>query len=505
MNKTQNWIITTITITILLSTIITATENQIVKKYFYIGQNQNTISQDIPTHLPTITTTSNDTYTKNYANQGLDPTFSGPITYNTTENGYMFNTSHGWNITETGIKTNTWSISFWAYKNTSLWKGIIYRGNTFKIDSYTGNALKVYYTNGSQGIWTGSAPYNTWSHYVIMNNETNYTSVYRDGIYLTGYQFTSSPSAPSDSAYLYIGSDGTNKANISLSRITFFNRTLNANEAQELYILGRTNNYPYLATINQIINPRTKQPSSKANKAFTYINDGQDRYYIKHKNDMILYIPTKNTTTNSTNWQDYSGNQALSYIDQTALEYNATENSYLCTTSGCRIRYWNTSFMPDNTTNFTISIWEKINVTECGGRNTSYGAGVFGKAFTWALHHYGSALTTCTIHFGLRNKTSFVPSVSATLSDGWFHYVGTYTVNGTNGTLKLYINGALNSTNSNAYINEYNINERHINIKGDSGLSGNYRSGNGTFAYPAIWNRTLNDLEIQQLYKDGFT
>ena len=139
--------------------------------------------------------------------------------------------------------------------------------------------------------------------------------------------------------------------------------------------------------------------------------------------------------------------------------------------------------------NFSIVFW--VNMTYCdAGGNTQ---GMFSVEDGWALGFQGTgAGTECQLMFydysDVQGKTT-----NLNLSDGEWHQVGA-TVH-TDGTLKLYVDGILNTSDS--VVGAINSNKR-VGFFDFGGAELEY-------AYDEVgfWNRTLTDSDITQLYNSG--
>jgi hypothetical protein len=154
-----------------------------------------------------------------------------------------------------------------------------------------------------------------------------------------------------------------------------------------------------------------------------------------------------------------------------------------------------------NYQNWTISVWININGYYFGNvnGNTSYGNTIVGKGTDFNSGFYGIGFSSQTYKaysmFGLGSQPNYAQSISDISLNNWINVVGTW--NGIN--MKIYFNGQLENINNNIS-NNPGVNNQNL-FFGTMAANNLYPYWlNGKIDDIGIWNRALNDCEIQDLY-----
>jgi len=160
----------------------------------------------------------------------------------------------------------------------------------------------------------------------------------------------------------------------------------------------------------------------------------------------------------------------------------------------------------DNPTSFSVSFWVKLT-------NNSSAYTLMGNAFgSMGFHfdyinddsYYGGTNYGINMNMSIGGNYNwqriFAREFAST--DTWYHVVGTYNYSST--TMKLYINGVLKDTNTNAIIGQNSAPTWHGFALNGSVQNGGKEYGNNE-SYDALgfWNRDLTISEIAELYNGG--
>ena len=195
-------------------------------------------------------------------------------------------------------------------------------------------------------------------------------------------------------------------------------------------------------------------------------------------------------TTSNSNWTTGLINNGLSFVPQAITN-----------------RAWNDSLMHKNQSDFTISLWFKLDA-DYGAGSPSYESLLRGAQY--------SSKDKLTVTF---NKVSGVIYLSYEGEDGgpgelntitdswtkgdWYHYVVRWSFSDSN--ISVFVNGSVE--NSVAYAYSYNytgLNDYNFGFNFTfGGFPAGYISFNGTIDETGIWDRALSDSEISDLYNSG--
>jgi len=165
---------------------------------------------------------------------------------------------------------------------------------------------------------------------------------------------------------------------------------------------------------------------------------------------------------------------------------------------------WN---LLDNPTSFSVSFWIKMFNNESAYTLMGSAFGSMGFHFDYINDdsyyggtNYGITMNMSTINGPYSWQRTFAREFAST--DTWYHVVGTYNYPST--TMKLYINGDLKDTNTNAIIAPNSQPPWHGFALNGSVYNGGKEYGNNqSFDALGFWNRVLTISEIAQLYNGG--
>ena len=143
--------------------------------------------------------------------------------------------------------------------------------------------------------------------------------------------------------------------------------------------------------------------------------------------------------------------------------------------------------------NFTVSAWFKTIYTPVGNSNIISNYPPFPNRSFYAIY-FGS--NGCLFGF-IRDsaQNTVVPTSTKVVSDGNWHNA-TLIRDGSGG--KLYIDGILDSTDTNLSLNDLNLDSNSLNIGRNSATNGQYFKGNIQTTY--YYNRALSPTEVLQNY-----
>ena len=382
------------------------------------------------------------------------------------------------------------TISFYA-KGT----GVVV-GNERTSGIYPGDGAVVINANGSLTYYVDSnrnAPYdytltNTttadvskWNFYVLNLNVPSSSGVLSGTLYVNGV-----PQTLSNSSYVVDGGGSGGSGWISypnadigrwhnytygdtyfigsVDDLHLYNRALSATEVQQLYAQGSGSHVATSPTVY-----------TGATSGLSY--------------GLVGYWPFDGKYLTSTTATDISGQgnngtlvgsptPSIGKIGQ-ALSFDGTSQNILATTTSAILQG-----------SYTISAWYKKNAV--GGTGMLFFAGKYGGTDTQI--YFGYLLGASKFTFGLYNETNNINYASAPNDTGWHQVVGSRDASG---TLNLYIDGVLVSTNGpvGAFVGTNNL---YIAV-----IASNTNRFSGIIDDVRVYNRALSASEVQQLYKQG--
>ena len=166
--------------------------------------------------------------------------------------------------------------------------------------------------------------------------------------------------------------------------------------------------------------------------------------------------------------------------------------------------------------NFSMAIWVKRSHPTATNADPVAGTrqGVFTRGHTTDSYGIDYNFANNVIRVGVRPAGSEIMA-SASMSDdllNWHHIAFTYESGSSTG-IKLYIDGVLESTNTNIGMGDFSAssanasNNTKLTIGGNDVIGGSAQQFSGFLQYPRIYNRTITAEEVNQLYltPDGIT
>ena len=158
---------------------------------------------------------------------------------------------------------------------------------------------------------------------------------------------------------------------------------------------------------------------------------------------------------------------------------------------------------------FSISGYAKYTSNGAEQRFVGFTGPSTSSDFSYNLGVYGNASNSMIflIYDGTNTNRIGIIASSPVPLNTWFHYVATYDASKTNGGMKIYINGALQTTTS-ANSGTYNgMPASNSNMRvgiGGQPVSGAFSYANQTLLDElAIWNKTLSASEVTNIYNSG--
>ena len=146
---------------------------------------------------------------------------------------------------------------------------------------------------------------------------------------------------------------------------------------------------------------------------------------------------------------------------------------------------------------FSIAFWVKT--TQTGGTGQWYnGVGLVDGDVAGPANDFGTALCGAKLAFGVGNPDLTILSTTAINDGAWHHCVATRAQ--TTGTMKIYVDGALQATGVDGTQALTAAAALHF---GDLQSGGHYL--NGSLDEVKLFNRELGDEEVAALYNDGIT
>lgn len=160
-----------------------------------------------------------------------------------------------------------------------------------------------------------------------------------------------------------------------------------------------------------------------------------------------------------------------------------------------------------NPTSFSVSYWIKLPdvssaITLMGNAfgNLGFHFDYINDDSFYGGSNYGFNMNMSTVGGPYAWERTFAKELA--VANQWYHIVGTYDYPTT--TMRLYVNGVLKDTNTNAIIGENSLPDLGGFAINGSVLDG-YKEYGANEIYDAIgfWNKTLNQNEISSLYNNG--
>ena len=196
-----------------------------------------------------------------------------------------------------------------------------------------------------------------------------------------------------------------------------------------------------------------------------------------------------NMNSNSSNWTDGIEGGGLSFVPQTTTNYADNE-----------------SVMQKNQTDFTISLWFRLN------DDYDVAKSAYESIFKGVEHSQNNRLNgyfdptsgSITLSYEGENQGSVYLSTTTTswIAGEWYHLVLRWAYSQSNITLS--VNGS--ADNSTAYAYRYNITGLDPQNRGKNftvGACAGYTSFNGSIDNVGIWDRALSDSEVSALWNSG--
>ena len=166
--------------------------------------------------------------------------------------------------------------------------------------------------------------------------------------------------------------------------------------------------------------------------------------------------------------------------------------------------------------NFSLSVWAKRFHSNTGSADPTSGnaQAIFTRGFSGASYGIDYNFTANQIRAGVRGQGSQIQATFNTSDDllEWNHIAFTYESGSSTG-IKLYVNGELKDSEStgDGYIvsGESHFSASAANIGGDAdslsigsndAIGGTSKYYNGFIQYPRVYNRTISQTEVKQLY-----
>jgi hypothetical protein len=387
--------------------------------------------------------------------------------------------------------TDNWSVSFWIYQTAGAYSGVI--GNWDYIGGQStgwgirtgGTAggdpskftiqLFTNFVNGSGNLLNplqtlGTTSINTWNHFVITRNSSAQEKIYQNGILVASQTNPSTKLTYPATSYSCIGAEryqsgivGYAKAGSKIDAMSVWNKELTSTEITELYNTGTGKQYPYVVGA----------PSSLLTNLYA-IYKGEN-----NANDLL---------------GNFNGTA------QGGLTYTTGKSGNAFTFNGSNAYV----SLPTNqfkfTSDFSISTWVNLEYTDATQR-------MICNYFYDGTNEYGWWLQYTGVHmqFQFVNSTGSVISILYNYSgknNAWHHVTITKKLNG---SLKLYINGALETTNTTTDNPRYTtthypaIGVMQYNSTTFTGFTAN----GSKIDEVNIWNKELTATDVTTLYNSG--
>jgi len=339
------------------------------------------------------------------------------------------------------------------------------------------------------------------------DNSTNF-NVADNNPHIIGYRFdTNSLLAHQDNLVSSNLGGGSIPSTIGTLQIGGYNASFNTEEyfngkISEVIIFNRyLSDSEHASIVGYLNNKYSIYPAS-------YLQNGKLRIKTPPPfptNGLLAFWRLNNPDGLSTISSDF-GSYALNSYGYTSVPgkinnaFNFSSNSKGMWTNE---QIWN---LLTNPTSFSVSYWIKI--SDNSSTYTLMGS-TFGSMGFHFDHiddsyfggtNYGIAMSMSTINGPYQFQRTFAREFAST--DTWYHVVGTYNYPST--TMKLYINGDLKDTNTNAIIGPNSAPSWHGFALNGSVYNGGKEYGDSqSFDAVGFWNRDLTLSEIASLYNGG--
>jgi hypothetical protein len=204
-------------------------------------------------------------------------------------------------------------------------------------------------------------------------------------------------------------------------------------------------------------------------------------------------------------WNDLSGNNRNGTLTSSPTYSSANGGSiaFNGTSSYCAFSGNTFNFSPGTTGELSLEIWVYPTgpyTTYLSEPPTTNLGGLFGQGFFNANIGWGIGVDTTSgvnnFQFQVRNIGAISAPRSSFTNNNWYHVVGTFT---RNENTRLYMNGSLVASASNANIGNLTITPNNNNAAIGRGGGIPFYAG-GNVASARIYNRPLSPTEVTQNY-----
>jgi hypothetical protein len=493
MNKTLLWILGLIIIT----SYVLAQRND---NMFYQSTTSEVQSTDIVLNLPMINTTSNSTYTKDYGNQNNSGAVSGAV-YNSSDNSYSFDGVSNPIITmNAAVLTPTaMTVSFWWKRSgnaggasTTYHHILRYlagysasNGNSFYVFSAGDRALFRVSVGGVLKDLTLTGLDTTgWNHIVGIWDGTSSWG-YVNGNAISPIEATGILNA--GTTPLNIGRAANYVVNGTVDDVLIFNRSLSSSEVAKLYSYGRVPSYPYKGSKDYLLNPPPIIAPQRTNKYFIYDYDDVSYYNIIAPN-MLLNLPMRNYSSNTTYTKDYSGNNYDGVVSGITFD-NESDTYVFLGSSGYITKRTAMNLSGD----FSICAWIYNNLSNASWPTPISLTSDASAQFLW---WYTIGANEAIVN--VQGNGATISWGSASVASTWAHWCINH--NRAASTSELFINSTSKGAQSKTFTT---TTTPLISIGAYLGSVGSSYSFKGLVDDVKVFNRSLNQAEVNQLYADG--
>lgn len=402
-------------------------------------------------------------------------------------------------------KESDWQEIFWKGDSTNMDFQLIYQSNNRFFCRYFNNGNSVHVSEPSNNFHKDK-----WRHVLCVLDPIAQTlAIYIDGKIINS-KATGGLLPPNVSDRIkfassdYIG---------HLDDMVIWKTALSAAEISEIYHRQKQKYAAsYISPVTDFSQAEeVKSISAKTNlpylKELTSISESQTDYSditADFSNGLIAYWPLNEKNYNSVSGADFEDTSLNDHhLIETGSPKIFTEgvlgssvlfdgvDDYLSVSDHNDL---------DLNSNVTLSIWMKSNgeLADSSVYGGLIGKHTFGGTVSYAIRVFNSSYEFLVRQVDgtyIRSRKNFTPKI---VDGEWKHIVGV--ANGTDGTLKVYINGVLQTDS---------INTNYDGTLGQSsydfilGMDYGGNSFNGHLDEASLFNRALSDSEIKELYQRG--